>query len=109
MKRGEIWTVAVGGPYTRKPRPAVVLQANAFRNIGSMTLCPFTTTAGAASPIRPLVHPTRHNGLVAPSYIMIDKIVTVPRDRIDTRLGMLDDEDMFKVNRALIVFLGLSG
>jgi len=40
---------------------------------------------------------------------MIDKITTVSRKKLDSRVGRLSDEDIVRVNRALIVFLGLAG
>ena len=43
MKRGEVWTVAGGPDYASKPRPAVILQDNAFDATASITLCPFTS------------------------------------------------------------------
>jgi mRNA interferase MazF len=40
---------------------------------------------------------------------MADKIVTVPKTKLGSRLGRLDDEDMLRLNRAILVFLGLAG
>jgi mRNA interferase MazF len=40
---------------------------------------------------------------------MADKITTLPRKKLARRLGRLDDADMMRLNRALIVFLGLAG
>ena len=39
---------------------------------------------------------------------MIDKVTTVPKSRIGKRIGMLNDEDVVRLNRALTVFLGLA-
>jgi mRNA interferase MazF len=41
------------------------------------------------------------------SQIMIDKIVTVPRDTIGARIGALDHELMVRIDRSLAVFLGI--
>jgi mRNA interferase MazF len=38
---------------------------------------------------------------------MIDKIVTVPRETIGSRMGALDHELMVRVDRSLAVFLGI--
>jgi mRNA interferase MazF len=47
--------------------------------------------------------------LTAPSWIMVDKIVTVPRAKIGGRIGSLSSGDVTRLNRALAVFLGIAG
>lgn len=39
---------------------------------------------------------------------MVDKITTVSRTKLGSRLGRLDDEDILRLNRAILVFLGLA-
>ena len=109
MKRAEIWTVAGGPDYAGKPRPAVILQDDAFAEAASITLCPFTTQRVEAPLIRLPVEPTKQNGLDAPSHVMIDKITTVAKSKLQKRIGTLAEEDMIRVNRAVLVFLGLAG
>jgi mRNA interferase MazF len=109
MKRGEIWTVAGGGDYTGKARPAVVLQDDNFDATNSVTLCVFTTDPTKAPLFRLLIEPTESNGLRAPSSLMVDKITTVPKARLGSRVGKLDDDDLLRLNQAMVVFLGLAG
>ena len=109
MKRAEIWTVAGGPDYAGKPRPAVILQDNAFEGTASITVCPFTTQLVEAPLIRLPVEPTKQNGLNAASHVMIDKITTVARSKLQKRVGRLAEEDLIRVNRAVLVFLGLAG
>ncbi len=109
MKRGEIWTVAGGPEYAAKPRPAVILQDDRFDATASITLVPFTTDETPAPLFRLPVQPGEHNGLKAPCRIMVDKITTVSRARLGKRIGRLDDEDQLRLNRSLLVFLGLAG
>lgn len=109
MKRGEIWTVSGGGAYTGKPRPAVIVQENRFDGTDSITLCVFTTDPTDAPLFRLLVEPNESNGLRNPCRLMVDKITTVPKARLGSHLGRLNDEDLVRLNRALIVFLGLAG
>ena len=109
MKRGEVWTVAGGPDYAGKPRPAVVLQDDAFDATASMTICPFTTHSVDAPLVRLAVDPSEQTGLRVPSQLMIDKITTVSKSKCVTRVGRLSDEDMVRVNRAVLVFLGLAG
>jgi mRNA interferase MazF len=109
VKRAEIWTVAGGPDYAGKPRPAVIVQDDAFAGTTSVTLCPFTTRMVDAPLIRLPVDPTKQNGLVVASQVMVDKITTVARSKLQTRVGRLGDEDMIRLNRAVLVFLGLAG
>jgi mRNA interferase MazF len=109
MRRGEIWTVSGGGAYTGKPRPAVILQDDRFEATRSVTVCSFTTNPTEAPLFRLPVNPTEANGLNEPSRLMVDKITTVPRSRIGSRVGRLDDDDIIRLNRAMLVFLGLAG
>jgi mRNA interferase MazF len=108
MKRGEVWTVSAGGPYTGKPRPGVIVQEDRFQATNSITLCAFTTDPTEAPLLRMLVEPTDKNGLSIVSSLMIDKITTVPKGRLGKRIGTLHDEDIVRFNRALTVFLGLA-
>jgi mRNA interferase MazF len=109
LKRGEIWTIAGGGEYVGKPRPAVVLQDSRFDATASITICAFTTDPTDAPLFRVLIEPSERNGLRAPSRLMVDKITTVPKTRLGDLIGMLDDQDVVRLNRALMVFLGLAG
>lgn len=108
MRRGEIWTVSGGGAYTGKPRPVVILQDDSFDATASVTVCAFTTDETDAPLFRLPVAPNDRNGLRAPCRLMVDKITTVPKARVGARLGRLDDEDLVRLNQAIIVFLGLA-
>lgn len=109
MKRGEIWIVAGGSDYAGKPRPAVILQDDAFDATASITICPFTTHAVDAPLIRLPIEPSDRNGLRSASHVMIDKITTVSKKKLESRVGRLSKEDIVRVNRAVVVFLGLAG
>src|SRR5580698_2694440 len=108
MKRGEVWTVSAGGPYARKPRPAVSVQEDRFDSTSSITLCVFTADPTEAPLLRMLINPTDRNGLSGASRLMVDKVTTVPKARLGKRIGKLNDEDVVRLNRALTVFLGLA-
>lgn len=107
MKRGEIWTVS-GTGYAGKPRPAVIVQSDFYDRTESITLCAVTTHERDAPLIRIPVLPSPGNGLRAPSHLMIDKLTTVPKQRLGVRVGQLDDADLHKLDRAIVVFLGLA-
>lgn len=109
MKRGEIWTLAGGKDYAGKPRPVVIVQDDGFDTPSSVTVCAFTTDETDAPLCRLPVEQTEHNGLRVPSRLMVDKIITVPRSKIGKLVGHLDDEDLLRLNRAMLVFVGLAG
>lgn len=108
MKRGEVWTVAGGADYAGKPRPVVILQDDSFDATDSITICAFTTDPTDAPLFRLVVAPNDRNGLRAPSRLMVDKITTVPKSKVGGRIGRLDEEDMLRLNQAVLVFLGLA-
>jgi mRNA interferase MazF len=108
VRRGEIWTVSGGGSYTGKPRPAVIIQEDSFDATASVTLCAFTTDATDAPLLRLLIEPNETNGLRLASRLMVDKITTVPKDRLGEKIGRLDNTDVLRLNQAVLVFLGLA-
>ena len=109
MTRGEIWTLAGGGGYAGKPRPAVIVQSDAFDATASVTVCAFTTDPTDAPLLRISVEPSEGNGLTRASRLMVDKLTTVTRERLGYQVGRLDDQDMVRMNRAILVFLGMAG
>jgi mRNA interferase MazF len=107
MKRGEIWTASPSQDYAGKPRPVVILQDDSFADTASVTICSFTTDPTAAPLFRLIVAPSVRNGLSQTSSVMVDKITTIPKSKIGDRIGSLNDEDMLRLNQAVLVFLGL--
>lgn len=108
MRRGEIWTVAGGKDDAGKPRPVVILQDERFDKTAAVTVCAFTTDPTDAPLFRLLIEPSAANGLRAASRLMVDKITTVPKTKIGAQLGRLADEDILRLNRAVLVFLGIA-
>ena len=108
MKRGDIWTAAGGKDYAGKPRPVVIVQDDAFDGTDSITICSFTTDETEAPLFRLTVQPTARNRLRTTCRLMVDKVTTVPKSRRGTPVGRLDDEDMLRLNQAMLVFLGLA-
>jgi mRNA interferase MazF len=108
VSRGEIYTAATRGAYTGKPRPVVIIQDDRFDATASATVCPLTTNPVKAPLTRIPIEPSELNGLEQASRLMIDKITTMPRGGLRDRLGRLSEDDLVRLNRALIVFLGLA-
>ncbi len=109
MKRGEIWTVAGGSDYAGKPRPAVILQDDRFDMTDFITVCAFTSDPTEAPLMRLAIEPSERNGLRSQCRLMVDKITTVRKARVGVRVGRLADADIVRVNRAVVVFLGIAG
>ncbi|MBU6297055.1 MAG: type II toxin-antitoxin system PemK/MazF family toxin [Alphaproteobacteria bacterium] len=109
MKRGAIWTAAGGPDYISKPRPVVIVQADEFSSLDSITVCPFTRDAGDWPLFRLVIEPAKENGLAATSRLMVDKITTLPKTKLGRRIGALSRVDMIRLERAAVVFLGLGG
>jgi mRNA interferase MazF len=108
MRRGDIWSVAGGQDYAGKPRPIVIVQDDNFDATSSITICAFTTDVTEAPLFRLTVHPNESNGLRKTCRLMVDKITTVPKSKLGAYIGRLDDEDVLRLNRAMLVFLGLA-
>lgn len=107
MRRGEIWTAAGGPDYTGKPRPVTIVQDDRF-DTDSVTVCPFTTDPTEAPLFRLEIEATETNGLHEVSRLMVDKITTVSRQKLGAKVGTLNDEDIVRLNRAMMVFLGIA-
>ena len=105
MTRGELWTVS-GGVYAAKPRPALIIQDDLFDATESVVVLPLTTTV-ADAPITRVAIPTT-TGITQPSFAMIDKITTVRRSNLGTRIGRVPTTIMADIERSLMVFLGMA-
>lgn len=85
----------------------MIIQDDRF-DTDSVTICPFTTDPTEAPLMRLEIEPAPSNGLRLPSRVVVDKITTVARTRLGDRIGVLSDEDMVRLNRAVVVFLGIA-
>lgn len=107
MKRGEVVTIVLPGAYG-KPRPALIIQSDHFEVHSSVTILPVTSELRTAPLLRITVNPSEANGLRKISQVMVDKAQTVPREKIGSVIGNLEDETLIAINRALAVFLGIA-
>lgn len=55
------------------------------------------------------VEPDDMNVLGQSCTLMVDKITTVPRSKLGAHIGRLSDDEMVRLGRAILVFLGLAG
>jgi mRNA interferase MazF len=108
MRRGDVVIVAAAGDYG-KPRPAVIVQTDAFPEThASVIICQMTSEIVEAPDFRVTIDPSEKNGLQARSQIMADKPVTVRRARIGQSIGRLDAGDIGRLNIALAFVVGLA-
>jgi mRNA interferase MazF len=108
--RGDVVIVADRrGEFTGKPRPALVVQSDAFRDAPTVPILPLTSDGQMDAPLLHIPVPADKNtGLSVPSWARIELIAAVRRRHIGPVIGRADDATMLAVNRALVVFLKLA-
>ena len=106
MQRGDLVSVVIQGDFG-KPRPALVIQSPLFANHTSITVLPMTSTLVDAPLLRVTVQASASNGLEKTSQIMIDKAMTLKREKIGPVLGRVNADELTQVERGLAVFLGI--
>lgn len=109
MKRGDIVVIAIKGPYTGKPCPALVVQSDLYNPThASLSVCPITSDCIDAPLFRVPLPPGTRTGLQAPSQAMADKVVSVPRTAVAGRVGRCNDQEVGAVAEALRQWLALA-
>ena len=98
-------TVVSSGDYG-KPRPALIVQADAYAEHPSLTVLPLTSELHDMPTLRVTVEPGEGTGLRRRSQVMVDKATTIPRAKAGSRVGRLDEATLASVGRALATFLG---
>jgi len=109
VRRGDIVMVSAGEGFAGTSRPAVVIQADGFEMLSTLVLCVFTTNLTESPDLRVTVEPGAANALPERSALMVDKLISVPRRKIGRHIGRLEARDLVRLDRALLVFLGLAG
>ena len=107
MSRGELVTIAMQGDFG-KPRPALVIQSDQFNEHATVTVLLVSSTLVDAPLLRVTIQPSATNGLQKPSQVMVDKAMTVQRDKLGEAFGSVGDASMLEVGRCLAVFLGIA-
>jgi mRNA interferase MazF len=107
MTRGDLVNIVTPGDFG-KPRPALVIQADQFHEHATRTVLPVTSTLVAAPLFRITLEPSGENGLTKPSQVMVDKAMTVKRDKVGPVFGRVDLDKLVEIERALAVFLGIA-
>jgi mRNA interferase MazF len=105
--RGDFITIAMQGDFG-KPRPALVIQADPFDKHATVTVLLVSSTLVDAPLFRITVQPSAENGLQKTSQVMVDKAITVKRDKLGPTFGHIDANAMIEIERCLAVFLGIA-
>lgn len=107
MIRGDFVTIAMQGDFG-KPRPALVIQADQFEEHATITILPVSSTLVDAPLFRISLEPSQENGLQKISQVMVDKAMTVKREKLGQAFGRIDAATMVEIERCLAVFLGIA-
>lgn len=100
-------TIAMQGDFG-KPRPALVIQSDKFNEHATVTVLLVSSTLVDAPLLRVTIQPNETNGLQKPSQAMVDKAMTVKRDKLGEAFGSASDAEMLEIGRCLAVFLGIA-
>ena len=107
LARGDVVAAVVPGDFG-KPRPVVIVQAGPYlESHASVTVCPLTTHLTGLRLFRIIIAPDKNNGLNGPSEVMVDKVSSLRRERIDQSIGRLSVSDMRAVDVSLRGWLAL--
>ena len=108
MKKGDIVLCADKvGDYTSKPRPAVIVQNNAYiTGKESVIVCPISSVLIDDELVIKLL-PSDRNGLLDECVIRADKISAVKKTRIGKRIGALSAEEMRRLDGIMRTWLNL--
>lgn len=108
MTRGAVVTLAASGDYG-KPRPAAIVQTDALPvRHASVIVCQMTSEIAEAPDFRIIIEPTEKDGLRMRTQILVDKPLTIRRERVGHRIGSLDEKDIARLNVALAFVMGLA-
>ena len=106
MRRGDLVAVSAPRDYG-KPRPAVVIQSDWLTATDSVLVA--LLSALVEAPLyRLTIEPSRVNGLKAPSQVMIDKIVAIPRAKCGGVIGRLNESERIALNHMIAVVTGIA-
>ena len=107
MKRGDIFLASAGSGYAGKPRPVIIVQADALSSLTSVLVVPLTTSGPITPYLRLDIKASEDTGLAEDSRAMVDKVVAIPTSKLGPLLGKLDPTTMRAINRGLATVLGL--
>ena len=103
MNRGDVWQLDLGGRAGRRPA-LVITRQGVISHLNKLTVAEITSSGKGYPTEVPLGHKAN---LPRESFVQLDNIQTVSKDRFVKYLGSLDTATMRIVGRKLILALGL--
>ncbi len=108
MNRGEVWWVSfdpsIGGE-VRKKRPAVIVSDDpSNKYLNRLQVIPLTSSVDRLYPSEAYA---ALNGRL--NKAMADQLTTVSKQRLISQVGRVSGDDLFQIERAIRVQLGLAG
>ena len=73
-----------------------------------MTICLLTIHLRETPLFRFQVEPSPDNGLSVPSRVQIDKLMTVPHEKIGVAMGKLSQKQMYEITMILALWIGIA-
>jgi mRNA interferase MazF len=110
-RRGEVYLVNFDptlGAEIQKPRPALIVQNDIANRHSAITI-----VAAITSQFDDLLYPTEvlirppEGGLKTDSVALLNQIRSIDKQRLVRRLGTLKPESMDRVDRAILISMGL--
>ena len=103
MNRGDVWQLDLGGRAGRRPA-LVITRQGVIPHVSKLTIAEITSV-GKGYPTE--VSIGQKANLPRDSYVQLDNLQTVSKERFVKYLGSLDAATMRTIGRTLILALGL--
>jgi mRNA interferase MazF len=112
IRRGELWWADLGEPSGSAPgfrRPVLVIQSDAFNasRIRTVAVAIITSNLRLLDAPGNVLLPAQTSGLPKDSVANVSQIVTIDRDTLRERIGVVDGATLTAVGRGLRLVLQL--
>ncbi len=112
IRRGQIWVVNWSpgrGSEQLGRRPALVIQTDAANSNSRYpnTIVLTLSTKGLPVATHIPLEPDARNGLREASWVKCEQVLTISKDRLEVRWGIISPADMGKVESAVKMALGM--
>ena len=109
-KRGEIWLLDWSpsrGSEQAGFRPALIIQTDAANSNPGYpnTIVLAISTKGKAVPFHVALEPNSFNGLTEASFVKCEQVLTISKERLARKLGVIKEDEMQFINRAIRLVL----
>jgi mRNA interferase MazF len=106
MQKFEVWTIA-GGEHTNKPRPCMIVQADAIEAFDTVVIIPITSFDLPNSKYRLPVQSTPGSGLLNDSFLELEKISAVKKQFLGKNIGRIPKDSFIAIDNSVARLLGI--